>query len=107
VRGDGFTDHGPLAVHDVENSGWQPRVLGDVREDPGTGRCDLTGLENDCVTGEQRWRDLRNDLVQWVVPGGYSTDNAEALTNDQRVADLLCPAEGFGFSSSRVRRADG
>ena len=83
------------AADEVEDAGRQADLVQHVGQHEGVQRRDFGGLQHDRAARRQRGRDLRSDLVQRVVPGRDRADDADRLTHDQRVADLLLP-DGVG-----------
>ncbi len=94
---DRFSDHGSRTGDEVEHASGKARVVDDLGEHVRIERRDLARLENDGAAGSHRVCDLRCDLVQRVVPRRDAPDDADGLTHDEAVADLLLVLEVLGL----------
>ncbi|ABA50512.1 hypothetical protein BURPS1710b_2316 [Burkholderia pseudomallei 1710b] len=91
-----LADDGPVAAHEIEHAGGQPRVVNRLGEDERIERCDLGRLQRDRAARRERGRDLQRDLVERIVPGRDRRDDADRLAHDERIAHLLLEREGLG-----------
>ena len=79
----------PGAGHHVQAPVGQPGLVEDVREQVRDQRRVFGRLEYHGAAGRERGRDLRDDLMQRVVPRRDRADHADGLANHERVTDPL------------------
>ena len=107
VRGDRFTDDRPDPADQIEHAGREPHLVDDVGQDERVDRRHLARLQHDGAAGGQRRGDLEDDLVQRVVPRRDGAHDADRLTDDEGVPDLLLPFEALGGVGGIGERAGG
>ena len=86
---DGFADDAARAADDVEHAGRQADLVRGLGEHERAERRELRRLQHHGAAGGQRRRDLRDDLVQRIVPRRHAADDADRLLDDERIAELF------------------
>src|SRR5690606_24354691 len=82
-----FADYGAGAGDEVEHAGWEADRVDDLGEEERRERGDLAGFEDDGAARGEGGGDLRDDLVQRIVPRGDGADDADGFAEDEGVAD--------------------
>ena len=86
---DRLADDATRAADDVEDAGGKTDLVRRVREHQRAERRQLRRLEDDGAAGGESRRDLRDHLMQRIVPRRDAADDADGLLHDERVPELL------------------
>ena len=100
---DGFADDAARSADDVEDAGGKADLVRRVGEHQRAQRRELRRLEHDRASGRERRRDLRDDLVQRIVPRRHAADDAERLLDDRASCRALLRAWPRGGTSRSAR----